>query len=325
MNLFFFESLFLLFLIYSFAGWLIETVGVFIKYKKFINRGFLLGPYCPIYGTGVVLITLLLSKYSDDIFALFFLATTLCGILEYFTSYIMEKIFKARWWDYSKMRFNINGRICLETLILFGFAGIIILHYLNPFLISFITKIPGITMHIASGILFFLFITDCIISFKIINSVKSIKVSISSQIKDNTYEISSKVREIIMKKSAPYRRLIFAFPQAFADKLKESKEKIEKTAEKVKCNIQDVKDKTLVNLQDVKENLQEAKDKAIDNIQNVKFKVTDNIQNIKEKVSDNIQIIKEKNTETDKNDNKEKFLKKFKTSTKLSLMKFNKK
>ncbi len=92
-----------------------------------------------------------------------------------------------------------------------------------------------------------------------------------------------------MKKSAPYRRLLFAFPQAFADKLKEGKEKLEKTAEKVK------------------------------------FRVTDNIQNFKEKVADNIQIIKEKNTETDKNDNKEKFLKKFKTNTKLSLMKFNKK
>ena len=289
MNLIYLETLFLLFLIYSFAGWLIETVGDFIKHKKFINRGFLLGPYCPIYGTGVVLITLFLSKYSDDIFALFFLATMLCGILEYFTSYIMEKIFKARWWDYSKMRFNINGRICLETLVLFGLAGIIILHYLNPFFISFITKIPDTTIHIASSILFFLFITDCIISFKIINSVKSIKVSISSQIKDNTDEISSKVREIIMKKSAPYRRLLFAFPQAFADKLKEGKEKLEKTAEKVK------------------------------------FRVTDNIQNIKEKVSDNIQIIKEKNTETDKNYNKEKFLKKFKTNTKLSLMKFNKK
>lgn len=295
------EILFILFLIYSFTGWLIETIGDFIKHKKFINRGFLLGPYCPIYGTGVVLITILLSRYTNDLFALFFLSMMLCGLLEYCTSYIMEKVFKARWWDYSNMRFNINGRICLETLILFGIAGVLILHYLNPFLISFITVIPDIHMHIISGTLFILFIIDCTISLKIINSVKSIKVSVSNQIKDNTDEISSKVREIIMKKSAPYRRLIAAFPQAFADKLKESKEKLEKTAEKVKENLHDVKEKTLDNIQDVKENLQDIKEKTIDNIQNVKEKVSDNIQVIKDKTLNNIQDVKDKVSENIQN------------------------
>lgn len=288
------EILFILFLIYSFTGWLIETIGDFIKHKKFINRGFLLGPYCPIYGTGVVLITILLSRYTNAFFALFFLSMMLCGLLEYCTSYIMEKVFKARWWDYSNMRFNINGRICLETLILFGIAGVLILHYLNPFLISFITIIPDIPMHIISGTLFILFIIDCTVSLKIINSVKSIKVSVSNQIKDNTDEISSKVKEIIMKKSAPYRRLISAFPQAFADKLKESKEKFEKTAEKVKDNLHEVKEKTIDNIQDVKENLQDIKEKTIDNIQNVKDKVSDNIQVIKDKTLNNIQDVKDK-------------------------------
>ena len=294
MNLICIETLFLLFLIYSFTGWLIETIGDLIKHKKFINRGFLLGPYCPIYGTGVILITLFLSKYTDDLFALFFLSMMLCGLLEYCTSYIMEKVFKARWWDYSNMRFNINGRICLETLILFGIAGVLILHYLNPFLSSIITKLPDIHLHIISGLLFFIFVVDCTLSLKIINSVKSIKISVSNQIKDNTDEISSKVREIIMKKSAPYRRLIAAFPQAFADKLKESKEKLEKTAEKVKENLHDVKEKTLDNIQDVKENLQDIKEKTIDNIQNVKDKVSDNIQIIKDKTLNNIQEVKDK-------------------------------
>ncbi|MBO5141885.1 MAG: hypothetical protein J6C46_02600 [Clostridia bacterium] len=301
MNLIYIETLFLLFLIYSFTGWLIETIGDLIKHKKFINRGFLLGPYCPIYGTGVILITLFLSKYTDDLFALFFLSMMLCGLLEYCTSYIMEKVFKARWWDYSNMRFNINGRICLETLILFGIAGVLILHYLNPFLSSIITKLPDIHLHIISGLLFFIFVVDCTLSLKIINSVKSIKISVSNQIKDNTDEISSKVREIIMKKSAPYRRLIAAFPQAFADKLKESKEKLEKTAEKVKENLHDVKEKTLDNIQDVKENLQDIKEKTLDNIQNVKDKVSDNIQIIKDKTLNNIQEVKDKVSDNIKN------------------------
>lgn len=327
------ETLFLIFLIYSFGGWLIESTGDLIKKKKFVNRGFLIGPYCPIYGTGVVLITLLLSKYTDDIPVLFLLSMTLCGILEYLTSYIMEKVFKARWWDYSNMKFNINGRICLETLVLFGLAGVFILHYFNPVLMFVITKIPEIALHILSAILLILFLVDCIISLNVINSVKLIKVSVTNQVKDNTDEISSRVKEIIMEKSAPYRRLISAFPQAFADKLKESKEMIEKTAEKVKDNIQDVK-----------ENLQEVKYKTIDSIQNVKDKVSDNIQTVKNKTKNNIQEFKEKTTEnmkelksktlfptqlkdkeTTKESTKNKFLKNYKNNTKLSLMDIYKK
>ena len=281
------EIFFLLFIIYSFGGWLIESIGDLIKKKRFVNRGFLLGPYCPIYGIGVVLITLFLSRYTNDIIALFFLSMALCGILEYFTSYIMEKIFKARWWDYSTMKFNINGRICLETLVLFGLAGVLILHFSNPVLISFLSKLPEIFIHVLSSILLALFLVDCIISLNIMNSIKSIKVSVTNQIKDNTDEISSKVKEIIMKKSLPHRRLVSAFPQAFADKIKESKEKIEKTAEMVKDNIQEVKEKTLDSIQNVKE-------KATDNIHDFKEKAADNIQDAKTKVLNNIQEVKEK-------------------------------
>ena len=108
---------FILFIIYAMIGWFIEIINGLIQTKKFVNRGFLIGPYCPIYGVGGILITLLLSKYYDDPIVLFFMGIAVCGILEYLTSYIMEKFFKARWWDYSKRKFNINGRICLETII----------------------------------------------------------------------------------------------------------------------------------------------------------------------------------------------------------------
>ena len=98
------EKYVLLFFIYSFAGWLMETVQISIRQKKFVNRGFLIGPYCPIYGCGVILITLLLQKYAGDIPLTFILSILICGTLEYMTSYVMEKIFKARWWDYSRIK-----------------------------------------------------------------------------------------------------------------------------------------------------------------------------------------------------------------------------
>lgn len=131
---------FILFIIYAMIGWCIEIINGLIQTKKFVNRGFLIGPYCPIYGVGGILITLLLSKYYNDPIVLFFMGIAVCGILEYLTSYIMEKIFKARWWDYSKRKFNINGRICLETIIPFGLLGCFIIYISNPLFINLINK-----------------------------------------------------------------------------------------------------------------------------------------------------------------------------------------
>ena len=102
---------FLLFISYSVIGWIMETILKTIEYKKFVNRGFLIGPYCPIYGCGALLMTFLLQGYAEDPIVLFVFNIIICSILEYSTSYIMEKIFKARWWDYSYTKYNINGRI----------------------------------------------------------------------------------------------------------------------------------------------------------------------------------------------------------------------
>lgn len=216
------ETYFLLFLTYSSCGWLFETVGELFKSKKLINRGFLIGPYCPIYGYGVMLITLLLSRYKEDIFLTFILAMLISGILEYFTSYFMEKVFNARWWDYSRLRFNINGRICLETLILFGIAGPLILDILNPLIITGIDFIPEIPLHLLSGFTFVIFILDNIVSLNVIISFKNV----TRELKDNTEEITQKVRAIISTKSKLGRRLVNAFPTLNAIKYK-IKEKIE--------------------------------------------------------------------------------------------------
>ena len=127
---------FLLFMIYSVAGWILEVTCKLIEYKRFINRGFLIGPYCPIYGWGAIFITILLHRYTDDWIALFFMSVITCGILEYLTSYVMEKLFHARWWDYSRRKYNINGRVCLETLIPFGILGLAVMYVTNPLILA---------------------------------------------------------------------------------------------------------------------------------------------------------------------------------------------
>ena len=187
------ELYILIFFIYAFAGWCLESIGSIFnpKVKKIINRGFLIGPYCPVYGIGVVLVSILLKKYTNDIPALFFLAILICGTLEYFTGYIMEKLFNARWWDYSSKKFNINGRVCLDTLLPFGIIATLIINKINPLILKYLNELSNNTLHITVGILGVIFIIDFIISFKIILSFKG-EIHDS---KDNTEEIVNKVKD----------------------------------------------------------------------------------------------------------------------------------
>lgn len=191
------EIYILLFFIYSILGWFMEVIKIFLnpKIHRVINRGFLIGPYLPIYGFGVLAITLLLGKYKNDIPALFWLSMITCGILEYGTSYFMEKLFNARWWDYSNKKFNINGRICLETLLPFGIAGTLIICYINPVFINLINMLPEIIIHFLCGGLIAIFSVDAIISFSVISNLKNTANEIDLSQDDDTETISNYVKE----------------------------------------------------------------------------------------------------------------------------------
>ena len=131
------STLFIIFMFYSFVGWIIESAYVYYCTKKIMNRGFLIGPCCPIYGFGCLIFILILPKYLDDPIVLFVLAATICSVLEYITSWIMEKLFKARWWDYSNKKFNINGRICLENAMGFGLGALLVMYIIVHLQIKF--------------------------------------------------------------------------------------------------------------------------------------------------------------------------------------------
>lgn len=219
------EIYFLLFISYAFLGWCMEVTCKFIQYKKFINRGFLIGPYCPIYGWGALAITILLKRYMEDSLVLFVMSTLICSIIEYLTSYFMEKKYHARWWDYSNKKFNINGRICLETLIPFGILGVAIMYGTNPILFKLYNQIPQLVINILTAILFIGFIVDNIISSNIISSIN---VEGNKLIKDNTEEITEKIKQVLRQKSWLHRRLINAYPG-----LKDIKVKIKKVEQKI--------------------------------------------------------------------------------------------
>ena len=225
---------FMLFIIYAVAGWICEVTLQLIQKHKLADRGFLIGPYCPIYGCGAILITLCLTPFNEHPIGLFILAMVLCGSLEYATSFIMEKAFNARWWDYSNMRFNINGRICLETLVPFGIAGLLIIYVFNPFLISMIGLMGENVLNITSIAILVIFVADVIVSSKIIYNFKKTNKEVSQQeSKDSTEIISEKIREILRNKSFLNRRLIEAFPD-FTTILKEKGEELKRKTAEVK-------------------------------------------------------------------------------------------
>ena len=203
------EIYILLFFTYAILGWLMEVGCKLVETKKFINRGFLIGPYCPIYGWGAIIITLLLNKYLADPIALFIMAIVICSIIEYATSYFMEKIYHARWWDYSRRKYNINGRICLETMIPFGILGVLIMYFANPFFTGIYEKIPENALTVICSFLVIVFLIDNIISSHIISTIKVEGIKAE---KDNTKEITEKVKQILQSKSFLHKRLINAFP-----------------------------------------------------------------------------------------------------------------
>jgi len=200
---------FILFIAISCIGWICEMIYTMIETKKITNRGFLLGPYCPLYGMTSILMIFTLDNYKNDIIILFIVSAVICSVVEYITSYLMEKIFKARWWDYSKMPFNINGRVCLLNSLLFGFGAVILLRSIVPFIIVSVGSFSNICFYIISIPLLSLFIIDFVISC---NVIFKFKLTVEAIQKDYTGEISNRVRKIIMKQSYPLRRLAIAFP-----------------------------------------------------------------------------------------------------------------
>lgn len=204
---------FLIFLIYSIFGWLVEVVSIYINSKKIVNRGFLIGPYCPIYGNAALILILFFKDYFNNPIVLFMIVVFIASVIEYSTSYVMEKLFKARWWDYSEKSFNVNGRICLSISLLFGFLGIFIIYIINPPVMFLLNLIHPIVIIVLGSILMVVFILDVVVSFNVISKISTATTTIK---KDYTEEISKKVKEFITVKSKVINkmvnRLIKAFP-----------------------------------------------------------------------------------------------------------------
>ena len=206
-----FWLLVIIFFFYSVVGYIVEVTSCSINNKKVtLSRGYLIGPYIPVFGFGGVIMVYFLSKYQNDILSLFINSMFYCCVLEYFTSLVLEKIFKLSWWDYSNKRFNINGRICLENGILFGVAGVILVKFFHPILLSVLYSFSNTVIYVLGIVFLTIILSDfCLSTF----TISKLKIDTNKYMKMDSTEI---IREELMKSLHRYRffykRIFKAFP-----------------------------------------------------------------------------------------------------------------
>ena len=205
-------NLILLFFAYAIAGWCMEVCMKYCKYHRFINRGFLTGPWLPIYGFGALLITLgvdAISGVEHSVGTTFLISFLLCGTVEYVASWIMEKRFHARWWDYSRKPMNLNGRVWIGNLILFGLAGVAVDNLANPLLLKLFNSISLRVRTVIACILLVVICADYVLTHFVL---KLVKTGVETSEADNTEEISKEVRLLLSDRNYFYKRFADAYP-----------------------------------------------------------------------------------------------------------------
>jgi len=187
-----------IFMIYAVIGWCSEVAYATLDTGKFINRGFLNGPYCPIYGCGVLLVIVILTPLKNNLLILYIGSVLLTSLIEYITGYILEKVFHNKWWDYSDKPYNIKGYVCLKFSLFWGFACSFIVLILHPIIFEFVQVIPNILGLVILCVIAGCFAIDCGITIatilklnqriKLMNEIAAKIHSISDEIGESIYE-----------------------------------------------------------------------------------------------------------------------------------------
>lgn len=252
-----YEYVFWLFL-YSFAGWIYESILCSITEKRLVNRGFLSGPICPIYGCGAIVVILCLSNFKSPI-TIFIVGMGLTCSVEYLTSWLLEKIFNVRWWDYTHYKINLNGRICLLGALVFGTFSTLLLKYVHPRVEEITLKIPVPILVGVVALAVCLTIGDCIVTvlhiLKLKGKLAEIQIAMNAfvqesysrakELKEALYEnfevskfYNKRIQELVENANIHERRLLNAFPRlkshSYNEALEHFKYKRIKTLERLK-------------------------------------------------------------------------------------------
>lgn len=226
------DHFFLWFMFYSVVGWIYETVLCSAQQRQFVNRGFLNGPYCPIYGYGAIFDILFLSEIENPIL-LFLAAMLLTSTLEYLTSWGMEQIFHARWWDYSDKKFNINGRVYLTGAIAFGTFSLVLIKVVHPAITAYTETIPPMVCSLVALTLFATLLADTVFTITKFSEINDLLRDMTDTFDDamqsakSLYEqFGTTCRFKLRKINSQIRRMLRSFPKLTSTRYNESLKKL---------------------------------------------------------------------------------------------------
>ena len=184
----FYSEVILFFFIYSVMGWLWETIYCSLKAGKFIYRGFLIGPYCPIYGFGIIMVLYFIEPFHNNLILLYIFSTIIVTLLEFFTSYFLEKIFHTTWWDYHNVPFNIQGRIALPVSAFWGVGCVLVVRIIHPFVTKIVEMLYNSYGIIIPSVILCLMAVDTLFSllnmFSLQNFLKDFHTKLEGQAKN---------------------------------------------------------------------------------------------------------------------------------------------
>nr|WP_252968758.1 putative ABC transporter permease [Erysipelothrix rhusiopathiae] len=252
-------TFFIYWVIYGVIGWIMETLYCSIPEGKFVERGFLNGPIVPIYGFGALFVLSILKPFLDSPILVFVLGFLLTSVLEYITSYIMEKAFGMRWWDYSDYKYNIKGRVCLLNSTMFGVLCVVLVEWIHPIVTNIIARFSPTTILLASSVLGVIIAVDFVVSvISVLNlkkRLKSLEV-LHTEMAELIHTFNEKstlrieeIKERIAELKAEYkfteRRLIRSFPTMKAEQFSEFFEDVKSAARSKRNKIKKIRKNTL--------------------------------------------------------------------------------
>lgn len=220
------NQMLLLFFVYSFLGWCVEVAFVAVTVGKVVNRGFLNGPVCPIYGCGMLGVLMALLPIKQNVFLLFLGGMLICSLVELFGGWVLDKIFHMRWWDYSDRPFNVGGYICLSFSIMWGLAVVFAVKFVHTPLMVVIKWIPYFVQIILIAVFGIVMIIDFIMTLKKLIGIKN-SLGQLEKIAEDLHSIGDQLKDVIGNSAIDVK-----------DKAEQSKEKIDEMAAETKKRLQ---------------------------------------------------------------------------------------
>lgn len=187
---------FFFFYFYCFVGWCIESAYVSVKTKQLTNRGFMRGPFLPLYGSGAIMMLVVSMPFQDNIFMVYVAGCIGATILEYVTGVTMEALFKVRYWDYSNNKFNFQGHICLGTSLSWGFLTILMTEVVHVPVERFVLSIPDMVLKVVTYVLSMVIFADFALSFKAAIDLRDVLVKME-QVKEEMVHIQKRLDVMI--------------------------------------------------------------------------------------------------------------------------------